>query len=261
VLQQHKKGEEHIILGDFNLHRPCWGGCGLRNTHPEADTLLAIAGEHQTQFLLLSGTIARQERGQATTIDLVFATHMLSEGAITCGLAGWFLDHDLDHLAISTIFEVAMATRYPTPRRMWKLTDETVLLQKLEQSLLLPGILETPNGLDAAVESLIVAINAAIEAATPLSRPCHRSQSGWTPEIKEAQMQARRLRRQYQRYRRDVAWEAYRKARNLKGRLIRKALQGHTENVYKKPPPPLKDYGKLLGGHATDTLNELKCHH
>jgi hypothetical protein len=45
------------------------------------------------------------------------------------------------------------------------------------------------------------------------------------PEVKEAQMAARRLRRQYQRLRTAEAWEAYRRARNKKGRLIKKALR------------------------------------
>ena len=91
---------------------------------------------------------------------------------------------------------------------------------------------ETPDNLGAAVENLIAMINTAIEAATSPSRPCQRSLPGWTTEIKEAQTQARHLRRHYQRYHTEEAWEAYKKARNLKGRLIKKALQrSHNERV------------------------------
>ena len=52
-----------------------------------------------------------------------------------------------------------------------------------------------------------------------------RSVPGWTQECKEAQMRARRLRRQYQRTRSERDWDAYREARNCKGRLIKKTLR------------------------------------
>ena len=118
VLQQHKIGEEHIALGYFNLHYPHWGGHSLRNTHAKADSLLAITKKHQMQLLFPPGTITRQEKGQSTTIDLIFVTHTLLEGVITCGLVDRSLDRDLGRLVISTTLELATATRHPTPRRI-----------------------------------------------------------------------------------------------------------------------------------------------
>jgi endonuclease/exonuclease/phosphatase family metal-dependent hydrolase len=105
VLRQYSIEEKHILLGDFNLHHLYWDEYNIRNTHDKADALLVIIEEYQIQLLLPPGTLTRQKRDQTTTIDLVFATHMLSYGVITYGLADYSLDHDSDHLAVSTIIE------------------------------------------------------------------------------------------------------------------------------------------------------------
>jgi ribonuclease HI len=224
TLEGYNTEEEHIVLGDFNLHHPHWAGVDHRTAHREADELLAIAEANQLQLLLPPGTPTRQERDQHTTIDLVFATPLLADSIITCRLDEE-LDHDSDHLPVSTV--IGMTTfAYDRPnRRIWHQLDEKLLHQTLAQSLPASRIPTDTQDLDKLTEEVVKAVMQSIEQAVPASKACARSIPGWTPAIKEAQMVACRLRRQYQWLRTAEAWEAYRKARNEKGRLIKKALR------------------------------------
>jgi ribonuclease HI len=232
MLQQYKASEEHIVLGDFNLHHPYWGGINCRTTHKEADELLSLAEANQLQLLLPPGTHTRQEQGQNTTIDLVFATPLIADSMLTCGLADQGLDHDSDHLPISTIIGMTTFTQHTPGRRAWNRLNEKLLLETLTKAIPALRPIHSAQELDKLTKEVVLAITEAIEQAVPMLKNCSRSIAGWTPEIKEAQMQARRLRRQYQTLHTAEAWEAYRQARNEKGRLIKKALRkAHRERV------------------------------
>jgi hypothetical protein len=56
VLQQYGDHEEHIVLGDFNLHHPHWGGIDYREANREADELLSLVEANHLQLLLPPGT-------------------------------------------------------------------------------------------------------------------------------------------------------------------------------------------------------------
>ena len=65
---------EHILLGDFNLHHPSWGGAGCPTQHDQADTLIETTTAADLSLLLPVGTITRKTNNSESTIDLVFAT-------------------------------------------------------------------------------------------------------------------------------------------------------------------------------------------
>ncbi len=48
--------DEHIILGDFNLHHPVWGGMEAKNDR-DVESLLAIVEQHGLHLFLKTGTI------------------------------------------------------------------------------------------------------------------------------------------------------------------------------------------------------------
>lgn len=225
ILQQHGREEEHIVLGDFNLHHPHWAGVDQRRVHKEAEELLAIIETNHLQLLLPPGTRTRQERGQDTTIDLIFTTLLIADSTITCGLADQELDHDSDHLAVSTVISMTTCKHDKPDRRKWNQLDGNKLKQILAKTLLPIQPITSTQELDRLTEELAATITQAIEQTVPIARASTRSVPGWTPEIKEAQMEARRLRRQYQRLRTTESWEAYRQARNRKGRLIKRTLR------------------------------------
>jgi hypothetical protein len=75
----------------------------------------------------------------------------------------------------------------------------------------------------------------------PLTNYSARARVGWTKECKEAQAEARRLKRQNSREYTDESWEAYRATRNLKGRIIKRALQqGYRDQVEESMKNPKK---------------------
>lgn len=47
--------DEHIILGDFNLHHPAWGGIGTKIDN-DSEVLLAVVEQYGVYLLLKTGT-------------------------------------------------------------------------------------------------------------------------------------------------------------------------------------------------------------
>lgn len=194
---------------------------------------------HHLELLLPVGTKTRQERGNPSTIDLVFGTSLLSESVITCSLAGRQLDHDSDHLPVTTLLSIATNNRPERKRRIWHQLKESNFIQEVRKNLQGNREICCKEDIDKQVNHIIKTIRTAISFHCPESRICPRSVPGWTPEIKEAQILARRLRRRYQGIRADEAWEEYRAARNLKGRLIKKLLRKrHRERVQEATESP-----------------------
>ena len=113
------RSEEHIVLGDFNLHHPMWAGTQARRTSDKAGDLLELIADHHLELLLPIGTKTRQERGEPSTIDLVFGTRLLSECVLSCGLAGSDLNHNSDHLPITTLLSITTKTPTERKRRVW----------------------------------------------------------------------------------------------------------------------------------------------
>ena len=232
------KTDEHVVLGDFNLHHPMWAGMQARKTSDEAGDLLELIADHQLQLLLPVGTKTRQERGEPSTIDLVFGTRLIAESTISCGLAGEELDHDSDHLPITTLLSVSTNGLPERKRRVWHQIQEKGLVEAVRENLR-NGPLGCTAAIDEQTNQIVQAINTAIIQNCPESRVCPKSVPGWTPEIKDAQMQARRLRRKHQEVGTEQAWEEYRTARNLKGRLIKKLLRkNHRERVQEATGSP-----------------------
>ncbi len=64
---------DHILLGDFNLHYPLWGGAQA-TADPMAENFISIFIARFLHLLLPQGSITRSENGHETTIDLVFAS-------------------------------------------------------------------------------------------------------------------------------------------------------------------------------------------
>jgi len=101
-----------------------------------------------------------------------------------------------------------------------------------DQFLGLPDASELRNkeSIDECVSSIINALKAGIEASTPWSNPSPRSIPGFDQECKDICREVQQLRRRWQRTRNDEDYEAYRNARNGKGRHIRKTLR----NTYRQ---------------------------
>ena len=227
--------DEVVVLGDFNLHHPLWSTTHRSGwIHPSAQNLLAIIEEFQLRLLTVPGTPTHRWNGGESTIDLTFASEGVASRLVHCKIDG-SLDCDSDHLPISVTIDWGWQPATPTRKRMWTKMDPSILRHVVKEQLSrLDGTAELGNkeSIDECVSSVIDALDAGIEASTPWSNPSPRSTSGFDQECKDICTQVQQLRRRWQRTRQDDDYEAYRKARNRKGRLIQKILRNtHRQRV------------------------------
>jgi ribonuclease HI len=235
--KEETRENQHVIVGDFNLHHPRWGGAGARRSK-EAGTLIEGMEREDMEILLPRGTITRIEGGNKTTIDLVVATRNVGDTLIRCGVKEE-LHHDSDHLPILTELDLSYKERPKVEKRAWKRMEAEKFkehLKRMEYTALEEWDKDT---LDNATEELIRNITEAATKTTPKLNLSKYSREGWNKECKEIQMDTRRKRREAQRSEDPGTWEEYRILRNQKGRLIKKTRQmEHRERVEQATADP-----------------------
>ena len=214
----------HIVVGDFNLHHPYWGGTRCVTRHAAADQLLEIVSGATLDLLLPAGTITREQHQQRTTIDLVWASLPLANRMRRCGALP-ALHQGSYHLPIETIFDLAstVAPEQPT-RRSWKKADPDVLSAKLKEYLPQARSMANTAEIDAYTNDLIRAITQSANEATP-ERPTSRTyaRAWWTPECTEAVQHARTMRAAWLQQGTETAWTTYTQATDRKGKIIASA--------------------------------------
>ncbi|GKT39838.1 Rpb7-binding protein seb1 [Colletotrichum spaethianum] len=229
-LETHQHGEQ-IVAGDFNLHHELWGGSNIRARDREATELLDLMDDMNLTSQLQPGTVTYEEGNRRTTIDLCLVTVGLVDRIIRCEV-DHDINHDSDHLPIVTSLHLAVAELHLEKKRNWKAIDEKTFIQTFRASLPQLQRPRTKTALDGYVEATVEAISTAIEASVPAKAPSPKSRTGWTEECAYTLAEAKRLRRVYSEQQTEESWEAYKEARNRKGRVIRKALQrAHREAV------------------------------
>ncbi|KAJ6029797.1 hypothetical protein N7499_012205 [Penicillium canescens] len=215
-----------IIVGDFNLHHPAWGGDNAVQD-ADADALIELTDSADLDLWLAPGTITRDEAGHQTTIDLVFGSHDLSDRFIASEVAHECHAHS-DHLPIRTIISTETTTPLDQPkRRNWKAMETDKFDKFVASNLRMPLMqhLNTPRQIDDAVDHLIEIINRAVDESTPWARPSQYANPSFTGECREAVRETRRLFRRYIATHSEEDWEVYKLARNQKGRIVKRALR------------------------------------
>ncbi|KAJ3453598.1 hypothetical protein MRS44_017845 [Fusarium solani] len=202
---------DQILVGDFNLHHEMWGGSHIPRIEAEAEDLVEIMEDYNLTNTLAPGTITYEENNRRTTIDLCLVTLGLVDRVIRCEVDR-DLDHDSDHLPVVIFLDVSVKQLRREPSRSWKSIDEkkfrSAVLNKLPPQ-------RRPRTRNA------------------LNRP------GWDEECTQVLAEAKRLRRLHNLYHTEETWEAYRAARNHKGRVIKKALRrAHREKVERASESP-----------------------
>ena len=233
---------ETIVLGDFNLHHPLWSTTHRRASDgPSAQPLLTILENAQLELLTAPGTPTHRWKDGETTIDLAFATEETASRMIRCQIDKR-LDCDSDHLPIALAIDWCWQQATPTRKRLWSKTNGAVLRQTVADRLSAaddPAQLTDSNTIDKFVSSIVEALQAGIDAATPWSNPSPHSIAGFDQECKDLCAEVQQLRRRWQRTRQDDDYEAYRQARNRKGRHIQKVLRNtHRQRVEEASESP-----------------------
>ena len=71
---EHHQTNEQVLLGDFNLHHPLWGGLNREATDPESEDLIDIIGDFALHDTLPLGTVTYEEGRAQSTIGLCLVT-------------------------------------------------------------------------------------------------------------------------------------------------------------------------------------------
>ncbi|KAJ6436485.1 hypothetical protein O9K51_10967 [Purpureocillium lavendulum] len=235
TLRKLEPDAKTVVLGDFNLHHPLWSTWHRRPIHGRnTQQLLAIIEDFQLELLTVPGTPTHRWKDGESTIDLTFATANVAPHVVHCKIDR-DLDCESDHLPVAVAIEWEWKAASPAKKRLWTKTNIPILRQTVRDRL--PQHCETTvlrdrDDIDALVASIINALGEGIDASTPWSSPSPRSIAGFDQECKDICSEVQQLRRRWQRTRHDDDYEAYRQARNRKGRLVQKLLRNtHRQRV------------------------------
>ncbi|KAK1471623.1 zinc knuckle, partial [Colletotrichum abscissum] len=180
---------------------------------------------------LRAGTITYEEGDRRTTIDLCLVTLGLVDRMTRCEVDN-NINHDSDHLPIATSLNLAVTELQREEKRKWKANDKETFIETLRGSLPQLRRPRTKAALDGYVGKTIDALSVAIKTAVPTSTLSPKSRRGWDEQCAAILAETKRLRRDHSERQTEESWEAYRTARNRKGRIIKKALQqAHREAV------------------------------
>jgi Ribonuclease HI len=226
--QAKEPGITYLVVGDFNLHHPYWGGEGVEQEEA-ADEWLDAAETRALDLWLKPGSITRMQAGSQSTLDLVFASASLDGRMIDCRVAE-DVHADSDHLPVRTIIDFETEEPAEAPkRRNWKEMDEGKFLTFVNTNLQgkpwlhLRGQPIRPRQIDDAVDHLMEVVQRGVQESTPWARPSRWANPAFTPECREAVKTTRQLRREYVRSQGLGEWAAYTLARNRKGKVIARA--------------------------------------
>lgn len=237
TLEQELRWEDpqsHVLLlGDFNLYHPQWSEPRSQRPSRESYTLVNMTQNSRLWLITSRGTRTHRSCWGDSTIDLAFATYALREQPLHCKIAH-NLDSDSDHLPISVEFSWIWKQASVRKTRQWAATDIKKLRTTVQTGMgqLQPSDLDTTQGLDTLTAHLVRVLTEAIDKSTPWNKPSPRALPSFGKACKETGAETQRLRRQWQWSRLEDDWQAYKKARNAKGRLIKKHLQAvHREKI------------------------------
>lgn len=195
---REQEGVSYLVLGDFNLHHPAWGGDDAPRD-AGAEDLLDLMETAGLDNWLAPGSVTRDQAGSQSTIDLVLASYSLREQMIACEV-DYSVHADSDHRPILTLLEINVPEAAdPVKRRNWKAIDVEKFLTFASANLSTMQLPKDPipREIDYAVDHLIDIIQQAAQESTPWARPSTWARQGWTSECTEA---IRASRRQYRRY-------------------------------------------------------------
>jgi len=225
------RAAEQIVVGDFNLHHPMWGGERAVQADAEALELSEVMEHHGLQSTLQPGTITYEERNFRSTIDFSLVYMGLLDRSISSTVERE-LDHDSDHLPITMAIDLRLPCSEAKLRRNWKYLDGKKYCDALRKTLKQTRRPRTRAALDTYVSEVTEAIHKALDQVLPKAKPSPKAREGWTRECSEILAESKRLKRRYGREHTEETWEAYRAARNRKTKTIRKALrQAHRGRV------------------------------
>ncbi|KAG9120597.1 hypothetical protein FRC07_003847, partial [Ceratobasidium sp. 392] len=242
LLKGAAKGEQVILLGDFNRHHPLWDED--RNAHlfttanlDLAQELIDLTGAHGLDMALPKDipTLEATRTKNHTRPDNVFLAPDLMQDLVCCNTHPDRRPPHTDHFPIYTEIQT-LPTFAPSRKvRNFKKMDEKVLRKALEEGLAVVDLsapIYGQDGLDARVDQLMEIIENAVEKSVPALRLDIRSKRWWSKALTKFRKKVRNLAARSYRARRqteDPVHGLFRATRNLYAQAIKDAKRKHWE--------------------------------
>jgi Reverse transcriptase (RNA-dependent DNA polymerase)/Endonuclease-reverse transcriptase len=211
---------EHLIVGDFNLHHPIWGGPGVNQWHTGSELVFELMDEYQLELITPIGLITREKSQQRSTLDLAIGTPNLAQRLVTHQVLQGL--HGSDHLPLETIITSHLPVTNPLARPCWKKLD-TEKLQALAKQIPPPGTGLRPDEIDTYTEELVQLLQSFVQLTVPMSKPSKHATRWWNQDIKQAIQEERRAYRHWKATQTEGSWQALTGLQLVKKRLITEA--------------------------------------
>jgi hypothetical protein len=240
TLDETDPSDQIVLLGDFNLHHPAWGGRSSR-TEAMAERLLTEASARSLELCTPPGE-ATWRRGQSSTvIDLTFATQDICERLVVCGPRDdWALTPD--HIPIQIEFE---ADQPPPPE------GQRFALKRLNKAALLAHVKSSGWEQERTpLAALQTAIREGLEAYCPRSRPSVHANQKWEPEASVLLRNARQARRDFKRTGDEADHERSLAHTNELAKALRRSSRNNwrrfVAELKEQPPQPYQSLWRLM---------------
>ena len=218
VGQAIQEESEILLVGDFNLHHPEWGG-PTASTDAHSTRLIQLINRANLTLLLPPGEITWERNEHRTTIDLAFGSTSIAQRLLRCeAKPGWGMQKDhhpvVVQLDLQTI-RIPQTQKYAI-KKLQTQEFRRELYTCLETAGLLPRQTQTRNpedegtgipedfrvrtpttteGIDEIIEETTEAIWASLEANCPKLRPSQYSRKTWSQECRDLVQERRKARR------------------------------------------------------------------
>jgi hypothetical protein len=195
IVEAVKAPGRHLVVGDFNLHHPLWGGQAVLRADAGAALLVDIIYTKDLDLLLEPGTVTREKHGNTpSTLDLALSTPNLTPWITSCKLAN---HQGSDHWPIETIVQIGSQARTSlAPKRNFKKTDTDMALAGAQWLQVPSWELATAWEINSYSDYLVGFIQELISQTVPYKTPSTHAQSWWTLEVSKAVTTERKTHRQ-----------------------------------------------------------------
>jgi hypothetical protein len=181
---------EIILLGDFNMHHPVWGGSHVASEE-QAERLLIDTETHGLDLITAQGIPTWRRNNSESVIDLTFGTGGIRHRVLRCGpIERWALTQD--HIPIEIHVQCQRDTNATTATRLAYRLDKADWA-KVNQHIHGSGWEEAETPLTALQE----AIGTGLRKHCPVGRQSSYSNPRWSPQASELLAGARRAKRRY----------------------------------------------------------------
>ncbi|CAK5266269.1 unnamed protein product [Mycena citricolor] len=136
-------------------------------------------------------TLKAHAMGNYTCTDNVFCSEDMAENFITCRTAPTLRPTKTDHIPILFSFHLDVGNRTFMPRLNWRATDWQEFRKMLEAKLAQcpQHAIATTEDMEDKIQKVDEAVELAIKAHVPMSKPCPHSKRWWNPSLSEQRTQ------------------------------------------------------------------------